>query len=143
MLTVTTTHLKPAYVRRNGLPRSESATLVEHFIRVGDVLTWVQIINDPVYLTEPYIKSRNFVLDPGFQVTLYPCSVDIEVPKPEGEIPHFLPGQNRDLYEFADAHKLSKAAVDGGAETTYPEFAPRAASATPIRPAAPARRAGR
>jgi hypothetical protein len=122
MLTVTTTHLKPAYVRRNGLPRSEDAVLVEHFIRVGDVLTWVSIVTDPVYLTEPFIKSRNFVLDPGFQVTLYPCSIDIEVPKPEGEIPFFLPGQNKDLWEFAATHNLPKEAVRGGAATTYPEF---------------------
>ena len=32
MLTVTTTHLKPGYIRRNGLARSEKATLLEHFI---------------------------------------------------------------------------------------------------------------
>lgn len=122
MLTVTTTHLKPAYVRRNGLPRSEDAVLVEHFIRVGDVLTWISIVNDPVYLTEPFIKSRNFQLDPGFQVSLYPCSIDIEVPKPEGEVPFFLPGQNKDLWEFAQTHNLPVEAVRGGAETTYPEF---------------------
>src|ERR1051326_3661033 len=72
MLTVTTTHLKPAYVRRNGLARSEKATLTEHLIRSGDVLTWIQIVDDPVYLTEPYIKSRNFVYEPGFLPTPYP-----------------------------------------------------------------------
>jgi hypothetical protein len=122
MLTVTTTHLKPAYLRRNGLPRSEKAVLIEHFIRVGDYLTWVSIVNDPAYLTEPYIKSRNFYLDPGFQVVLYPCSTDIEVPRPEGEIPHYLPGHNPDLYEFAMKHNLSREAVNGGAATSYPEF---------------------
>jgi hypothetical protein len=123
MLTVVTTHLKPAYLRRNGVPRSEKATLVEHFIRVGDVLTWTSIVTDPVYLTEPYIKSRNFVLDAGFQVSLYPCSIDVEVPKPEGEIPHFLPGQNGDLLEFAEKYNLpARAVVGGGAETTYPEY---------------------
>ena len=79
MLTVTTTHLKPGYLRRNGLARSEKATLLEHFIRNGNVLTWISIVSDPVYLTEPYIKSRNFSYDPGYQMALYPCSVDIEV----------------------------------------------------------------
>ena len=92
MLTVTTTHLKPGYVRRNGLARSEKATLLEHFIRNGNVLTWISIVSDPVYLTEPYIKSRNFFYDPGYQMALYPCSVDIEVERPAGEIPHYLPG---------------------------------------------------
>ena len=92
MLTVETTHLKTGYVRRNGLPRSEKRRAREHFIRNGDVLTWISIVSDPAYLTEPYIKSRNFYYDPGYQVTLYPCSVDVEVDRPAGEIPHYLPG---------------------------------------------------
>lgn len=121
MLTVTTTHLKPAYVRRNGIPRSEKATLVEHFYRVGDVLTWISILTDPVYLTEPYIRSRNFVQEPGYQVGLYLCSVDIEVPRPAGEVPAYMPGDNPQLFEYAQKHNMPRAAVRGGAETTYPE----------------------
>jgi hypothetical protein len=123
MLTVETTHLKAGYVRRNGLPRSEKATLREHFIRTGDVLTWISIVTDPVYLTEPYIKSRNFFLDPGYQVTVYPCSVDVEVQRPEGEIPHYLPGTNPYLDEFAMKHHLPREATRGGAATMYPEYA--------------------
>jgi hypothetical protein len=123
MLTVETTHLKPAYIRRNGLARSEKATVREHFIRNGNVLTWVTIVTDPVYLTEPYIKSRNFVLDPGFQMTQYPCSVDVEVVRPEGEIPHYLPGQNPFVNEHAASNHLPLDATLGGAETMYPEFA--------------------
>lgn len=123
MLTVETTHLKPAYVRRNGLARSEKATVREHFIRNGNVLTWVTIVNDPVYLTEPYIKSRNFVLDPGFQMTQYPCSIDVEVVRPEGQIPHYLPGQNPFVNEHAAGSHLPLEATLGGAETMYPEFA--------------------
>ena len=84
MLTVTTTHLKPGYIRRNGLARSEKATLLEHFTRHGNVLTWISIVSDPVYLTEPFIKSRNFSYDPGYQMALYPCSVDVEVERPAG-----------------------------------------------------------
>ena len=122
MLTVTTTHLKPAYIRRNGLARSEKATLQEHFVRNGNVLTWISIVTDPVYLTEPYIKSRNFFYDPGYQMTLYPCSVDIEVERPAGEIPHHLPGSNPSLEEFALKWMLPLEAVRGGAETMYPEY---------------------
>src|SRR6266508_402672 len=92
MLTVDTTHLKPAYVRRDGLARSEKATLREHFIRNGNVLTWVSIVTDPVYLTEPYIKSRNFYYDPGTVIPAYPCTAVVEIPRPEGSIPHYLPG---------------------------------------------------
>ena len=39
MLKVTTTHLKEGWVRRNGLPRSERATVIEYFIRNEDYLT--------------------------------------------------------------------------------------------------------
>ena len=39
MLTVTVTHLKEGYLRRNGLPRSDKATVREHWIRNGDFLT--------------------------------------------------------------------------------------------------------
>ncbi len=48
MLTVYTTHIKQGWVRRNGLPESDQATLVEHFIRHGDHLTHVSIVTDPI-----------------------------------------------------------------------------------------------
>lgn len=121
VLTVTTTHLKEGYIRRNGLPRSYKGRLIEHFIRVGDTLTWVSRTEDPDYLTEPYVKSFTFRLDPGYQNAVYPCSTDVEVPRPEGQIPHYLtvnPGQ----WEYADAHHLPHEAASGGAETMYPEY---------------------
>lgn len=121
-LVVTTTHMKPAYLRRNGVRRSERAVLTEYFIRSGDYLTWVSIIDDPVYLTEPLIRSRDFYLNPGYQIELYPCSVDVEVPRPAGEIPHYT-DRNPDLTQYAEEHRLPWAAVQGGAATLYPEFA--------------------
>jgi len=121
VLVVDTTHLKPAYVRRNGVPRSDLATLREYFLRVGDYLTWISVIHDPVYLTETYVHSRNFYLDPGYQMGLYPCSTDVEIPRPEGEIPHYV-DVNPDLNEFAMTYNLPLEAVRGGAATTYPEY---------------------
>jgi hypothetical protein len=43
ILTITVTHLKEGYLRRNGLPRSDKATLTEHWIRNGDFLTVMTI----------------------------------------------------------------------------------------------------
>ena len=63
MLTVTTTHLKEYIIRRDGVPVSDRATMIEHWMRHGDYLTIVQIVTDPVYLTEPFIQSTDFVLD--------------------------------------------------------------------------------
>ncbi len=121
-LTVTTTHLKEGYVRRNGVPRSDRATLVEHWIRHGDFLTLVSIINDPVYLTEPFIRTTNWVLAPQQAIDPYPCEVAEEVERPEGSVPHHLPGTNTFLSEFPKKYGLPEVATRGGAETMYPEY---------------------
>jgi hypothetical protein len=73
-------------------------------------------------LTEPYIKSRNFVNDPGTAIPAYPCTVVVEVPRPEGSIPHYLPGTNPSLTEWAAKNHLPADAARGGAETMYPEY---------------------
>ena len=73
MLKVTTTHLKEGWLRRNGVPRSDKATLVEYFIRHGDYLTLVTVVKDPVYLTEPFVRTSNWVADPGFQLSPFSC----------------------------------------------------------------------
>ena len=59
-LTVYTTHLKRGWIRANGMPQSDEATLVEHFIRHGDRITYVSVVTDPVYLAEPF--SRTYTL---------------------------------------------------------------------------------
>ena len=122
MLTITTTHLKIGWIRRNGIPRSDRATVVEHWIRHENYLTWVVIVTDPVYLTEPFIRTTDFVLDPDQQIAPYPCEVVVEIQRPRGAIPHHLPGTNPFLNEFADKHGLPRDAARGGAETMYPEF---------------------
>src|SRR5580698_8832115 len=65
MLTITTTHLKTNYMRCNGIPRSDKAVFTEHWTRHGDYLTVVTVIEDPVYLTEPLVRSDNWYVDPG------------------------------------------------------------------------------
>lgn len=122
ILTVTTTHLKAGWIRRNGIPRSDRATLTEHWIRHGDYLTLVSIVNDPVYLTEPFIRTTNWVLDPRQQIAPYPCEAVVEVDRPKGSVPHYLPGANPFLNEFPKKYSLPETAARGGAETMYPEF---------------------
>jgi len=121
-LTVTTTHLKTGWIRRNGIPRSDRATLVEHWVRHGDYLMLVSIVTDPVYLTEPFIRTSNWVLDPRQQIAPYPCEAVVEVERPKGTIPHHLPGTNTFLGEFPKKYGVPEVAARGGAETMYPEF---------------------
>jgi len=124
ILTVYTTHIKQGWVRRNGLPESDQATLVEHFIRHGDHLTHVSVLTDPVYLTEPLVKSQDFLLNINAAGNwLYPCEEVEEVAgRPRGAVPNYLPGQNPFLTEYANMFHLPLIAALGGAETMYPEF---------------------
>ena len=144
MLTVTTTHLKIGWIRRNGIPRSDRATLIEHWIRHGNYLTLVSIVHDPVYLTEPFLRTTNWVMDPDQQIAPYPCEPVEEVERPAGEVPNHLPGTNTFLQEFPARHHLPPAAARGGAETMYPEYQlkmkadPSGTPKTPAKKAAPA-----
>ncbi len=129
ILTVTTTHLKMAQIERNGVPRSDLGTLVEHYIRHGDYLTIVEVITDPVYLAEPFVRTRDFLWNPGQQMGGYSCRPTVEVPnRAQGYVPHHLPGTNPFLFEFADRYGISHQAWRGGPETMYPEFRTSATS---------------
>jgi hypothetical protein len=133
ILTTTVTHLKEGYLRRNGLPRSDQATLTEHWIRNGDFLTVVTIVNDPVYLTEPFIRSTDYELDVNQQIPPYPCGVVQEIDRPKGQVPHYLPGTNPYMTEFAIRHNLPIEATRGGAETMYPDFAQKLKTLPPAK----------
>lgn len=123
ILVVTTTHIKAEYLRREGIPYSDRLTVVEHYIRHGNVMTHVMIATDPVYLTEPMINSEEFVaMDRTNTNWLYNCETAEEVPRLKHDVPHFLPGMNPNLTYFADQVGLPLESVRGGAETMYPEY---------------------
>ncbi len=124
VLTVYTTHMKKGDLRRNGVPVSDEATLTEHFIRHGDYLEHVAIVNDPIYLTEPFIRTQVFTLTLAQgQSWLWPCEsvVEIEGRAPDA-VPNYLPGKNPFVKEFAAKHNMPVEAALGGAETMYPEY---------------------
>jgi hypothetical protein len=123
-LTVYTTHMKQGYLRRNGLPESDQATLIEHFMRHGDYLVHVSEVTDPVTLTEPFVRTQIFHRTPQEgQNWLYPCESVVEIAnQPRGAVPNFLPGENPFVAEFAAKYHLPLAATLGGADTMYPEF---------------------
>jgi hypothetical protein len=122
-LTVTTTHIKRGWIRRNGLRASDQAVLTEHFIRHENHLTHITILNDPDSLTEPLIKSEDFIpRSLNGEGWLYPCDAVVEVERARGAVPSYLPGKNPFVNEFADKFKIPLAAALGGAETMYPEY---------------------
>src|ERR1041384_7168006 len=121
MLTITTTHLKTNYYRRNGVPSSDRRTVVEHWTRHAEFLTVVTVVTDPVFLTEPLVRSQNWFNDVGQALPAFSCEYAPEVPGAQ-EVPNHLPGTNPYLTEFADWYGLELAATRGGAETMYPEY---------------------
>jgi hypothetical protein len=123
MLTVTTTHLKEYIVRRDGVPTSDRATMIEHWMRHGDFITIVQMVSDPVYLTEPFVQSTDFQLDLHIQDAPELCEVEEETDHPKGWVPHRTPeSAAADQAAFAKKHGIPLDAVKGGAETMYPDY---------------------
>lgn len=127
VLTVETTHIKRGWHRRNGVPQSEHTKLTEILFRHGNVLTHMTITEDPAFLEEPLVKSTSHVLDlntqPGdYQAWLF-CQADDEVPgRDPAWVPHYLPGQNPYIRDFAKRFNLPFEATQGGAQTMYPEY---------------------
>ena len=79
-LKVVTTHLKPGYYWRNGAPYTGDAVLTEHFrtMELPDHTVWlvlVQIVEDPEYLTQPYVVNHQFKkLPDGSKWNPAPCT---------------------------------------------------------------------
>jgi hypothetical protein len=103
--------------------------MIAHFMRHGDFLTVTELVDDPVYLTEPYVVSRVWQLDPHANIGAVPapCTPETEVARLDGQssIPHFLPGQNPYMKEVTGLYNIPEEAVMGGAETMYPEYRKR------------------
>jgi hypothetical protein len=69
-LHVVTTRMLPGWLRRNGVPYSENATITEHFNRfthkdAGDWFIVTTTVEDPTYLTQPFTTSSNFKKEPN------------------------------------------------------------------------------
>jgi len=63
-LKVVTTNLLPGYLRKNGVPYSQRTTVTEYFDRHttfgAEWVTVTTIVEDPQYLTQPFVTSSSF-----------------------------------------------------------------------------------
>jgi len=73
MLKVTMTNLKEGYLRKNGLARSDKAIVTEYYVRHHQYLIVARIVDDPVYLTEPFVRSYNWVLNENMHLAPNYC----------------------------------------------------------------------
>jgi len=133
-LIVETTHMKAGWLRRNGTPTSERAKMTEFFQRFDDYLLVTMVLEDPVYLTEPFVRTTEYepnvrpVPILGFPFTrndgptFYRCFPSEETVAEKGFVPHNLPGENPFLAEFAEKHGLESWVMGSGRASMYPEF---------------------
>jgi glyoxylase-like metal-dependent hydrolase (beta-lactamase superfamily II) len=124
-LKVTTTHIKYSFVHRNGIPLSPYAAMTEYYWRHGDFLTLAIIVEDPIYLTEPLVRTATFKRDPNLTIPAQqPFEVAEELPSLEkGQVPAYPLGTTHP--EYATRHNLPFEASQGGAQTMYPEYMKR------------------
>ena len=68
-LQVQTANMKPGYLRKNGVPYSEEATMTEHFFthRTPDGNQWLtvtQLVRDPRYIQGEYVSNWHYKKEP-------------------------------------------------------------------------------
>lgn len=121
-LKVTTTHMKTAFINRNGIPSSYRGVMTEFISVHGDLMVHLSIVDDPVYLEEPMVRSNNFRRAPNQHVgPAIPFeTVDELGDRPPGWVPHWPIGTRHT--EFADRFGLPFEATRGGKATLYPEY---------------------
>ena len=125
-LKVTTTHLKDGFLRRGGLQTSDMYAMTEYLTRHDDILTIVTVIDDPIYMDEPWLHSTTYTIDPTASVAFETCNGSSFAENGGTDrhwVPHFLPGENNAWTEWLpDKDWVPEAAVRGGVETLYPEY---------------------
>ncbi len=125
-LKITTTHLKDGYLKRGGPQTSDMYSMTEFLTRHGDVLSVVTVIDDPIYMEEPYLHSTTYAYDPAASVAHEVCNSSAFAENGGTNrhwVPHFLPGENDARAEWLkDENWYPAEAALGGVKTIYPEF---------------------
>jgi hypothetical protein len=124
-LKVTTTHIKYSFVHRNGIPLSPYAVMTEHYWRRDNLLIVAIHVEDPIYLTEPLVRTATFKWDPNLTIPVAtPFEVAEELPSlKRGDVPAYPLGTKHP--DYAKHYRLPFEASQGGAHTAYPEYAKR------------------
>jgi len=125
-LTAVTTHFKMGDIKRHTSFNSDRATITYRFTRYGDLLTVTGILEDPVYLAEPYVLTEIFRQGSGASgFPLTACEPIEELPtlhENPALVPHYLPGENKWTNELTQNRGIPVEAALGGPQTMYPEY---------------------
>jgi hypothetical protein len=128
-----TTHMKAGFLRKTGAPSSDEATLTTRYYRHGDILTVLAIIEDPIYLAEPWILSRSFQLTATPLSPIGPPCITTYEGNNRETAPHYLPEENPFVDEMTTKYGVPRDAATGKAETLYPEYRKKIPRAAPVK----------
>ena len=96
--------------------------MTARFYRHGDILTVLAIIEDPIYLAEPWIISRSFQASATPVAAVGPPCITTN----EGSVgpfaPHYEPEKNPFVDEMTQKYGVPRDAAIGKPETIYPEY---------------------
>jgi hypothetical protein len=125
VLKIVTTHIKYAFIHRNGQPTSPYAVVTEYYFPHGDLMTGILIVDDPIYLTEPLIRSTSYMRNPVQNLGRALPSETVEelATLKRGEVPAYPLGTKH--MEYSEIHHIPFEASRGGAQTMYPEYVKR------------------
>jgi hypothetical protein len=125
--------MKAGFLRKTGAPSSDEATMRARFYRHGDILTVLAIVEDPIYLAEPWILSKSFQLSAAALSPIGPPCVTTNEGTISQTAPHYLPEKNPFVDEMTAKYGVPRDAAIGKPEAIYPEYRKK------IPPAAPGR----
>lgn len=122
VLKIVTTHIKYAFIHRNGLPTSPYAVVTEYYVPHGNTMLGVLIVDDPIYLTEPLVRTSGYIRAPQQNTGRALPSETVEelATLKRGEVPAYPLGTKHP--EYSQIHNIPFEATQGGAETALPEY---------------------
>lgn len=117
-----TTHIKAGYFKRNGLPSSDQAVVTTWYVRHGNLMDVLIVMEDPVFLAEPYVGSSTYEISQAPIAAAGPaCIATFEGLNPD-EVPAYLPEENPSADEQTRLFGVPMEAAMGHPETLYPEY---------------------
>ena len=123
VLVARTTHMKAGFIRKNGPPSSDEATMTTRFYRHGEILTVLTVIEEPYYLAEPQVLSKSFQWSATeLSPVGPPCISTFEGTAIDAPAPHYLPEQNPFVDELTKKYGIPRDVILGYPETLYPEY---------------------
>jgi hypothetical protein len=128
-----TTHIKAGNLRKTGAPSSDQATMTARFYRHGDIMTVLAIVEDPIYLAQPYLVSRSFQASATPMLATGPPCVSTFEGTTAQTAPHYPPEKNPFVDEMTVKYGVPRDAAIGKPETLFPEYRKKISPTTPDR----------